>query len=184
MVREVDVLSYLPPVLNEIKELVEIANVENPVINSLWQEIENTLNNQFVVTVNEDKNGATRYEKMLKLSAPATDTIETRRFRILSRYQEQAPYSYIVLQQLLDSLLGSGNYQMTRDIADKWLDVKIELTVKGQYKVIEVMLENITPQDMLLTVGLRYNQHETLTRYPHGQMRVFTHDQLRSEVLN
>lgn len=184
MAREVDVLSYLPPVLNEIKELVEIANVENPVLNDLWQEIENALNNQFVLTVNEDKNGATRYEKMLKLAVPATDTIETRRFRLLSRYQEQVPYTYKVLQQVLDSLLGEENYDLTRDVADKWLDVKIELTVKGQFEAVEVMLERITPQNMILTVGLRYNQHMMLTRYTHGQMRSFAHEQLRSEVLN
>lgn len=184
MARKVDVLSHLPPVLNEIKELVEIANVENPVLNALWQEIENVLNNQFVLTINEDKNGAMRYEKMLKLNVPATDTLETRRFRILTRYQEQAPYTWPVLKNLLNSLLGEGNYTMTRNIAEKWLDVKVELTVKGQFDAVQILLERITPQNMLLTVGLRYNQHGTLQRFTHGQLRAFTHEQLRSEVLN
>ena len=60
MAREVDLISYLPPVVQEIKELVEIANDENPVIHALRQEIESALNNKFVLTVNEDNNGATR----------------------------------------------------------------------------------------------------------------------------
>ncbi|MEK5070245.1 putative phage tail protein [Sporosarcina sp. FSL K6-1508] len=184
MAREVDLISYLPSVLEEIKELVEIANVENPIINALWKEIENALNNQFVLTVNEDKNGATRYEKMLELKIPATDTIETRRFRILTRYQEQVPYSYKVLKQLLNSLLGENHYDLERNVAEKWLDVKIELTVKGQFDTVQLLLERITPQNMLLTVGLRYNQHIFFTKYTHGQMRSLTHDLLRSEVLN
>lgn len=181
MVREVDVLSYLPPVLHKIKELVEIAKVEDPVLESLWQEIENALNNQFVVIANEK--GAARYEKMLKLNVPATDTIETRRFRILTRYQEQAPYTKRVLKQILDSLLGEGRYVMNRDVAAKTLSVKIELTAKGMFDAVVVMLERITPQNMILTVELRYNQHITLARYTHAQLAAFTHEQLRNEVL-
>lgn len=181
MAREVNILSYLPPVLHEIKELIEIANAENPVLESLWQEIENTLNNQFVVTANE--NGAARYEKMLKLNVPGTDSLETRQFRILTRFQEQAPYSKRVLKQLLNSLLGEGQYVMNRDVANKTLSVKIELTVKGQFEAVVVMLERITPQNMVLDVQLRYNQHITLAKYTHAQLVAYTHEQLRNEVL-
>ena len=181
MVREVDVISYLPPILHEIKEIVAIANVENPVLEALWQQIEDTLNNQFVITAN--KNGADRYEKMLKLNVPATDTIETRRFRILTRYQEQVPYTFKALKQLLDSLLGEGQYDLKRDVEAKTLSVKIELTVKGMFDAVVVMLERITPQNMELTVQLRYNQHSTLARYTHAQLAVFTHKQIREEVM-
>ncbi|MGN4125961.1 putative phage tail protein [Lysinibacillus sphaericus] len=109
--------------------------------------------------------------------------IETRKFRILTRYQEQAPYSYRVLKQLLDSLLGEGQYELKRDVAAKTLSVKIELTVKGMFDAVVVMLERITPQNMALTVQLRYNQHSTLARYTHAQLAAFTHKQLREEVM-
>lgn len=181
MAREVDIIGYLPSVLHEIKEIVAMANVEKPILEALWQEIENTLNNQFVVTA--DAKGASRYERMLKLSVPATDSIETRRFRILTRYQEQAPYTNRVLKQLLDSLLGEGQYELQRDVAAKTLSVKIELTVKGMFDAVAIMLERITPQNMVLTVQLRYNQHSTIARYTHAQLAAFTHQQLREEVM-
>ncbi|MFY0520931.1 putative phage tail protein [Lysinibacillus sp. UGB7] len=181
MAREVDIIGYLPTTLHEIKEIIATATVEKPVLEALWQEIENTLNNQFVITINET--GASRYEKMLKLNVPATDSIETRKFRILTRYQEQAPYTYRVLKQLLDSLLGEGQYELKRDVAAKTLSVKIELTVKGMFDAVVVMLERITPQNMALTVQLRYNQHSTLKRYTHAQLAAFTHQQLREEVM-
>lgn len=181
MVREVDIISYLPPILHEIKEIIAIANVEKSVLDGLWQQIEDTLNNPFVITANET--GANRYEKMLKLNVPETDTIETRRFRILTRYQEQAPYTYRVLNQLLDSLLGKGQYELKRDVVAKTLNVKIELTVKGMFDAVVVMLERITPQNMVLTVQLRYNQHSTIGRYTHAQLAAFTHKQLREEVM-
>ncbi|MEH7392387.1 putative phage tail protein [Bacillus sp. JJ1474] len=182
MAREVNVLSYLPPILHEIKELIIISNAENPVLEALWQEIENTLNNKFVISANED--GIGRYEKMLKLNVPATDTLETRRFRILTRYQEQAPYTNQVLKQLLDSLLGAGQYELKRDVAAKTLSVKIELSVKGQFDAVVVMLERITPQNMVLTVELRYNQNSKIAKYTHAQLAAFTHRHLREEVLN
>lgn len=181
MVREVDIIGYLPSVLHEIKEIVAMANVEKPVLEALWQEIENTLNNQFVVTA--DEKGASRYEKMLKLSVPAADSIETRRFRILARYQEQAPYTNRVLKQLLDSLLGEGKYELKRDVGAKTLSVKIELTVKGMFDAVVIMLERITPQNMILSVELRYNQHALLKKYTHAQLKAFTHKQIREEVM-
>lgn len=162
--------------------MIEIAKIENPVLQSLWVEIEDAINNQFILTANES--GADRYEKMLKISVPNTDTLETRRFRILTRFNEQAPYTYRVLKQLLDSLLGEGQYVMKRDIVNKTLSVKLELTVKGMFDAVVAMLERITPQNMVLTVELRYNQHNTLSRYTHAQLTRYTHDQLRNEVLN
>lgn len=180
MAREIDILSYLPSILHEIKELIEIADVEKPVLEALWQEIDNTLNNQFVITANSD--GANRFEKMLKLQAGESESIETRRFRILTRYQEQAPYSYKVLKQLLDSLLGEGQYTLERNVAEKWLRVRMELTVKRQFEAVEILLERITPQNMVLTIELRYNQHSLLKKYTHAQLAAFTHQQIREDV--
>ena len=181
MAKEVDILSYLPPIFHEIKELIEVAAIENPVLSSLWEEVEKSLDDQFVATASE--RGIARYEKMLKLNVPATDSLDTRRFRVLTRYQEQAPYSYKVLKQILDSLLGVGQYKLERDVSAKTLKVKIELTVKGMFEAVVVMLERITPQNMVLKVELRYNQHSLLTRYTHAQLTQFTHEQLRNEVL-
>ncbi|WP_339212905.1 putative phage tail protein [Solibacillus sp. FSL W8-0372] len=181
MAREVDFLSYLPQIFKEIEEIQAVAHVETPILNGLWQKIEDILNDQFIVTATDS--GLSRLEKMLKLNVPATDTIETRRFRLLSRYQEQAPYTNKVLKQLLDSLLGEGKYYYERNVAEKWLKVKLELTVKGQFEAVELMLERIIPQNMILTVELRYNQYSKLAQYTHAQLATFTHQQLREEVI-
>ncbi len=181
MAKEVDLLNYLPPVLHEIKEIVEIANIEKKPLEGTWQAIEDSLNNQFIVTMNE--NGASRYEKMLKMNVPEIDTLETRRFRVLSRYQEQLPYTHLMLKQLLNSLLGEGKYVPIRDTANKSLTIKIELTVKGMFDAVVATVERITPQNMMLTVELRYNQHSKLALFTHRQLATYTHKQLREEVI-
>lgn len=181
MAREIDFLGYLPQIFKQVEEIQAIAHVETPILEGLWQAIEDILNDQFIVTATDS--GLSRQEKMLKLNVPATDTIETRRFRLLSRYQEQAPYTHKVLKQLLDSLLGEGKYYYERNIAEKWITVKLELTVKGQFEAVELMLERITPQNMILTVELRYNQYSKLAQYTHAQLATFTHRQLREDVI-
>lgn len=179
--REVDILEHWPPILQQIREFQEIAKVENPYLTWLWNKIEEILDNQFIVTANEE--GLSRYENMLSLDVPATDTIETRRFRLLTRYQEQVPYTYKVLIQLLDSLLGEGKYIIERDAADKTLTVKIELTVKGQFDAVEEMLERIVPQNVVLLVELRFNQHYKFESFTHDDLTAYTHKQLREDVI-
>lgn len=156
MAREVDVLSYLPQILHEIKELQKIAEIENPSLSDVWELVESVLNNQFVLTAGE--RGLARHEEILEIKSGATENIETRRFRVMARYQEQAPYTYKVLKQLLDSLLGEGRYVLDRNVAEKWVRVKLELTLKRQFEVVELLLERVTPQNMILHVELRYNQ--------------------------
>ncbi len=181
MAREVDVLSYLPPIFHEIKEMIEIAKVENPLLGALWQEIENALLDQFLLSATE--RGIKRNEDMLHIVSMATESLETRRFRLLTRYNEQVPYTRPVLRNLLNTLLGENGYELTINTADKTLKIKIELTVKGMFEAVEQMIERITPQNMVITVELRYNQHSLLTKYTHAQLSAFTHEQLRNEVL-
>jgi len=181
LAREVDILSYLPPILHEIREIVEIANVENSSLESVWQAIEDALNNQFILTAN--KEGLARYEKMLDLKVPATDSVETRRFRLLTRFNEQPPYTNKVTKKLLDTLLGEGHYDYIRDAANKTLTVKLELTVKGQFDAVVAMLERVTPQNMVLTIEIRYNTHQKLSQFTHSQLSAYTHKQLREDVL-
>ncbi len=147
---------------------MEIANAEKKSFEGTWRAIEDSLNNQIILTANDA--GLKHHKRMLKINVPASDAIETRRFRLLTRHQEQAPYTNKVLKQLLAGLLGTGHYEFTRNTSGKWRKVKFELTVKGQFKAVELMLQRITPQNMVLTVELRYNQHSTLARFTHAQL--------------
>lgn len=176
-----DVLSYLPPIFHEIKEMIEIAKAENPLLEALWQEIENALLDQFLLSATE--RGIKRNEDMLHIVSMATESLKTRRFRLLTRFNEQVPYTRPVLRNLLNTLLGENGYELTINAADKTLKVKIELTVKGMFEAVEQMLERITPQNMVITVELRYNQYSLLAKYTHAQLAAFTHEQLRNEVL-
>lgn len=182
MDRDIDVLSYLPPVLREFKENQEIAKVENPQIIKLWQAVEQAMNDQFIQTATEY--GVYRRERMLKILPMGTDSLETRKFRLLTRYNEQVPYTRRVLKNLLDSLCGEDGYTLSIDAANKIIKVRVELIVRGMFNAVVDMLNRIAPANMILDVQLRYNQHSTFTNMTHAQLSQYTHHQLRNEVVN
>ena len=49
----IDILDYLPDVIKDVTEYQEIANAENPTINTLWENHRKTFNNQFINTLDE-----------------------------------------------------------------------------------------------------------------------------------
>lgn len=181
MDRRKDIVDYLPPVLREVDEIKAINAVENEIIKGEWLLTGEQLDNQFVVTTNED--GISRYEKMLKLKVADTDTLETRVFKVLARYQEQAPYTWRVMKNIMDSLLGEGRYVMERDIIDKNLSVKLELTVGRQFDVVSELLERVTPQNMTLSIELRYNTWNKVKTKTWGELKELTWHDIKEEVI-
>lgn len=181
MARGISVIDYLPDVLKDSEEIKAINLVENEVLEALWEVTFARLNNQFILTA--DSEGLSRYEKMLKLKVSETDTLETRRFNVLARFQEKAPYTWKVLNTLLNSLLGEGNYVATRDVVNKKVSLKIELTVSRQFDVIVEMLERILPANMTYQVDLRYNTYDYVSQFTHNHLSGFTHNEIREDVL-
>lgn len=178
---KVNYIEQLPPVLHDIVEIKAIVGAEEKLLESIWQATYQSIDNNFVNTA--DHNGLKRFEKILNLKVPETDDLDTRRLRILARLQEQAPYTWKVLKNILNSLLGENNYVLERNVSNKVLTVKLELTIKRQFDILVETLERIVPVDMILDITLRYNMHNILSKYTHQQLSIFTHQQLREDVL-
>lgn len=176
-----DLKTYFPDVLREFYELQKIAETENPELLLLKEEIEKTLDDQFIDTARET--GIAKREKMLRLSPKQTDTLEERRFRILSRYNENIPYTLRVLHSQLAILCGEKGYLLEINYRDFVLKAKLELTSKKNVDAVGEMLERIVPVNMLFAVSLLYNQHQMLKPYRHQALSAKTHFDLREEVL-
>lgn len=179
--RTIDLLGYLPEVLKNTKEMQAIMQTETPEIQALWQACENVLNDQFIATATE--NGIARREKMLGISPFATDTLEDRKFRILSRYNENIPYTRKSLMQQLATLCGEDGYEIQFLTKDFTVKVKVALTAKKQEAAVGEMLERVLPYNMVFTVELLYNQWQTVKTYTWGALAPRTWKELREEVL-
>lgn len=175
------VKEYWPEQLKEIEEFKEIDSVENPEINLIWESISDLMDDQFIQTATEK--GIARREKMLKIIPFADDSIEDRRFRVLSRWNDKLPYTYRVLLNKLNQLCGENGYTIALNNNEYTLNIKIELTKKRMFDEVNIMARRIAPANLVIKVELRYNQHSTLKNFTHRQLSAYTHKQLREEAL-
>ena len=179
--RDVDVFRYYPDIVKAAKEFHEIASIENEIFKMIWLALDNCLNDQFIRDATE--NGVSRREVMFKITPYATDTLDERKFRLLSRYNEMLPYTVPDLHQKLTNLCGAKGYRVNLVNNLFSLEVRVELIAKKNLQSVKEMLERIVPMNMILFVDLMYNQHLTLKKYPHSTLKNFTHSKLRNEVM-
>lgn len=175
------VKEYWPEQLKEIEEFKEIDTVENPELNLIWESINGLMDDQFIQTATES--GIARREKILKIVPFADDTLETRRFRVLTRWNDKLPYTYRVLLSKLDQLCGENGYTIDLNNNEYTLNIKIELVKKRMFDEVNIMARRISPANLVIKVELRYNQHSTLRNFTHRQLSSYTHKQLREEAL-
>ena len=81
--RDVDLVSYLPPFMADYKEIRETLKAEDPEFRLIWDASQSVLYNEFIMTA--DEYGISRYEKMLDLYPAKEDTLESRRAKVLIR---------------------------------------------------------------------------------------------------
>jgi len=180
-----NLIDYLPQVLKEVRELKLIFQSEQTEIADLWISIDNAFNNQFVetFTIDSTEYGVSRWEKILGIVPKATETLDARKFRILTRLNELIPYTLTTLKQQLEALCGSDGYSLTLKNEIYTIEVKVNLIVKSKFDDVAALLRRVVPANMVIDLKLIYNQQLTLSQFTHGQLQAYTHNQLRSEVL-
>lgn len=100
---------YWIPKIREINELQKLADTEQPEVDLLKQKVK-----QFPkeIVVNSATNvGLNRYESMLGLHKMATTDL--RRTNILQNLNNSLPFTMTYLKNLLNSVIGEGDYWLT-----------------------------------------------------------------------
>ena len=172
---------YLPPILLKTYEFPLLCDTEQPEIDRLRDAADAVLDAQFISTAGEY--GIARYEKIFGITPMDTDTLDERRFKVLTRINTQLPFSVRRLRQQLATLCGEDGYKLEVGGGKYMLSVKVALTAKRNQQAVEELLANIVPANMVCTTSLLYNQHADLTRFTHVQLAALTHFAIREEVL-
>lgn len=181
MAKEVDLLSYQSNIIQQIREFKVLSKVENPQHEYVWQAVEDAINDQFATTLTD--NGCKRWESIMDIHKLDTDDLDFRRFRILSRLNEQLPYSYRMLELQLRTLCGDDGYTMTLRNNEYTLVVKIALASKNKYSDVNFTLRKYVPANIIIDVSLMYNTYEVLSQFTHEELANYTHNELREEVI-
>lgn len=151
MIRDVDLLSYLPEFIQEYREIKEIMDAENPEFQFIENQTEIVKNNQFITTCNED--GIARFEKMLKITSNPEDTLQSRISRVLTRWNSSLPYTLRALKEKLTSICGEGNFEIVPDFGNYQMTLNVSLSLRGQLEELDNILSYMIPANILVTVN-------------------------------
>lgn len=149
MIREVDLVSYLPPFMQSYKEPVAALEAENPEFSLMWSATDRCLRNRFISTA--DEYGISRFEKMLKIYPTADDTLESRRSRVQSKWFNTIPYTWKVLLQKLLVLCGDSDFEVTGDFKTGYtLYIETDLELYGQVEELENIINTMIPENLVV----------------------------------
>lgn len=179
MIRDVNLSLYLPDFLKEYKEITETFKTEDLELKSIWESADKIIKNRFISTM--DESGIKRLEKMLNIQSFASDTLEERRFRILSLWNADTPLTIRKLRHRLDILCGADGYTLVWDSTH--IVVRISLKSKKMFNEVKRLLESFVPAALLIELDLLYNQHLMFRKLRHRNLKQYTQLQVRSEVL-
>ena len=138
------------------------------------------MNDQFILDSTEY--GVGRWEKMLKTSPKPTDTLDERKFRILTILNRELPYTYRMLERMLTNLCGNDGFTIILRPNEYYISIRLALANESYYTDVKNMLERILPANMTNVVEIKYNTHKNLSRFTHRQLQPYSHEQLRKEV--
>ena len=176
---ERQLINYLPYVVRDFAEVQGINVAEQPEFERVWDAVDDLLDNQFITTAGNT--GLSRWEKILEISPKATDTLDDRRFRILTRINEKRPFTIPQIKEILQTLCGKDDYSI--NISEYTLTVRIGLTSKNNFSDMETLLQKIAPANIVVDLSLAYNQHQSLQTMTHAQLAAMTHYEIRNEIM-
>lgn len=147
MLRDVDLIKYLPLFVAEYEEIQEITESENPEFRLAIKKVSQTKENQFIISADEE--GISRFEKLLGIRPKETASLEDRRKEILARWNDVSVYTYKGLILRLNQLLGVGNYE----IYPRFDNYELELEYRNKAG-FESYIREIIPANIALSTQL------------------------------
>lgn len=146
---ETRLISYLPPVLQNIEEFKALYGTEDYEIDDLYAALEILLKDQFVHEATE--NGIKRWEKIFKIIPGASDTLDMRRFEILNRLNIKIPYTITMLRNKIQALYGSNcDIKYINDTYT--LKIFVPAIVDKELLNLQKMLDVIIPANLIVNI--------------------------------
>lgn len=162
MVRDVELIDYLPPFMQEYQEVKEALNSENTEFKMLWNAANKVLLNEFIETA--DEYGIGRFEKELGILPYKEDTLESRRARVHSRWFISIPYTMKSFLAKLIALCGEHNFTLTKQFCVYHMEIEMQLGLFGQVEELERLIGLMIPCNLVVTL------HNKIKCYAEGKI--------------
>lgn len=148
MIRDVNLLSYLPPFMTKFKEIAAALDAENPEFVLVWKAADRVLQNEFIETA--DEYGISRFEEILNILPSKEDTLESRRSRVFSRWFNTISYTLKALIAKLEALCGDSDFTIIKGYDNYTITIIVDLKMFGQVDELDHILESMIPCNMIV----------------------------------
>ena len=139
------------PILRNLKEFKEIAKAEEPELTRILTAIEQTLANMFIETANED--GIKRFEKILSITPEESDTLDTRRVRVISKWNNNGTYTISNLKEMLTSFCGEDNFEIIEKYDEYILEIITHLSIRNSFETVCSIVADVIPCNLILELS-------------------------------
>jgi hypothetical protein len=161
-------INYLPEVLRNFREFQKTFEAEEPEFENLQDELSKVLDDLFVEDATE--RGVKRWEKILKITPKATDSLEDRKFRIIIYITRKLPFTLRTLGQMLETLCGKNNYEIELRHNDYEIEVKINLADNNNIMDVLSFLKIVVPANLIQILKSYLTVRSTVPKYAIGGM--------------
>ena len=148
MSREISLIDYLPPFLQGYREIQAIMTAENPEFQAVSDEGQVVLDNTFIMYCSEK--GIARFEKMLGIYPLPTDTLNSRKSRVLTRWNDVVPYTLKAFLSKIAALQGNDNIQITFFNDQYKIQVVTHLEEQGQQDDLAYLFKTVLPCNLVV----------------------------------
>lgn len=148
MTENVNLIEHIPPFLAEFKELAALFSSEDPEFDLLWSKSSGVLDDQYIETAGE--RGVARLEKITGIPTDRSLTLDERKTRIITRINEELPYTLRKLNELLAAVCGEGNFSILGDFPNFTMTVVTEHLSGSQITETERLLESVIPANIVI----------------------------------
>jgi Uncharacterized protein conserved in bacteria (DUF2313). len=142
------ILNHYPPVIQQIREIQQIANAEDIEFSKLNRAIDRVIKNMFIFT--SDETGVARFEAILGIIPKKGQTLDDRKLYILL-LQNRRKMSLQEMRKLLSE--NAGEIELIADYEKEEITVKVGKDVINIGMLFE-MLNDIIPLHILIFFGM------------------------------
>lgn len=162
--RQVDLWYYLPPFLKDFVEMVEILGAEEPEFQTLVENIDNVMNDNFITTATA--NGISRFEKLLGIQPSRGASLETRRSAVLTKWWDATPYTIRALKNRIAMLQGNDDVQVTFSEENPYcIQIITRLETAGQVEDLAYILKTMLPANLEVDSANRLEGSVTMSLF-------------------
>lgn len=142
-----NIKEFVPNIYTDVTEMEVIVDVNDKLLNSEENILNDLENSQFIMTAPE--HAIEEFEKLLNIYPLNTDTIEFRRIRVMNRLSMTPPFSLPYLREKLDSIIGIGKYNCYMDYDEYTLYVESSATNQSYATETYITINKLKPANIV-----------------------------------